>query len=80
MKCGRARAHEDMSAGSFERFGGDAGVDLEIVRVRGLSICQRIMHSIETGSDTPSLTDRSAVPALVALIHDRAGRISLKLA
>ena len=80
MKYGQAKKLEDMSIGSFERFAADGGVDLEMVRVRGLSFCERIMLGLEMGLDTPGLTDRSAVSALAALIHDRAGRISLKLA
>ncbi len=80
MKYGGARTLEAMSAGSFERFAADAGVDYEMVRVRGLSLCERIMHGLEMGLDTPGLTDRSAVSALATLFHYRAGRISLKLA
>ncbi|ARU18081.1 type II toxin-antitoxin system HipA family toxin [Croceicoccus marinus] len=79
MKYGRARALEDMSTGSFERFAADAGVDFQIVRERGASLCERIMRSVEAGLETPGLTDRSAVSALAVLIHDRAGRVSLKL-
>ena len=80
MKYGRARALEDMSIGSFERFAADAGVDVQIVRERGASLCERIMHSLEAGWETPGLTDRSAVTVVAALIHDRAGRVSVKLA
>ena len=80
MKYGRARALEDMFTGSVERFAADAGVDFQIVRERGASLCNRIMRSVEAGWETPGLTDRSAVTALVALIHDRAGRVLLKLA
>ena len=80
MKYGGARTLDDMSGGSFERFAADAGVDYEMVRARGLLLCERIMHGLEMGLDTTGLTDRSAVSALATLIHDRAGRISLKLA
>ncbi|QNE07230.1 type II toxin-antitoxin system HipA family toxin [Croceicoccus marinus] len=80
MKYGGARTLEAMSTGSFERFAADAGVDFQIVRERGASLCKRIMHRLEAGWETPGLTDRSAVTALVALIHDRAGRVLLKLA
>ncbi len=80
MKYGRARALEDMSTGSFERFAADASVDFQIVRERGASLCGRIISGVEAGWDTPGLTDRSAISALAALIHDRAGRVSLKLA
>ncbi len=80
MKYGRARALEDMFTGSVERFAADAGVDFQIVRERGASLCNRIMRSVEAGLETSGLADRSAVTALVALIHDRAGRVLLKLA
>jgi serine/threonine-protein kinase HipA len=80
MKYGGARTLEAMSAGSFERFAADAGVDLQIVRERGASLCERIIHSLEASLETPGLTDRLAVSALAALIHDRAGRVSPKLA
>ena len=80
MKYGGSRTLEAMSTGSFERFAADAGVDFKLVRERGPLLCERIMSGVEAGWETPGLTDRSAVTALAALIHDRAGRVSLKLA
>ena len=80
MKYGGARTLEDMSIGSVERFAADAGVDFQIVRKRGVSLCESITRSVEANWETPGLTDRSAVSALAALIHDRARRVSLKLA
>ena len=79
MKYGLAKKLEDMSIGSFERFAADAGVDCRLVRERGVSVSERIMRSVEAGWETPGLTDRSAVAVLAALIHDRAGRLSMKL-
>ncbi|MAF27630.1 MAG: phosphatidylinositol kinase [Croceicoccus sp.] len=80
MKYGRARTLEEMSTGSFERFAADAGVDVQIIRARGVSLCERIMRSIEAGLEVPGLSERSAISALAAFIHERAGRVSLKLA
>ena len=80
MKYGRARALEDMSIGSYERFAADAGVDFRIVRERGVSVCERIMRSVETGWNVPGLGKRSEVSSLREFIYERAVGVSLRVA
>ena len=80
MKYGRARALEDMSIGSVERFAADADVDFQIIRERGVSLCERITRSVEAGWYVPGLSKRSAVASLREIINERAVRVSLMVA
>ena len=78
MKYGRARLLEDMSAGSFERFAADAGVEFDIVRKRGLALAYRLIGSLDSDVVARGLEDPH-VRGLIAPILDRAGRVALKL-
>lgn len=79
MKYGGARTLEDISAGSFERFAADAGIDFEIVRARGLYLCDRVIDGIGDGIKVSGLSDLSFPTNQPTLIQNRAERVSLKL-
>lgn len=79
MKYGGARTLEDMSAGSFERFAADAGINFEIVRARGVYLCERVIKRIGDGIKISGHSDLSVSTNLLTLIQDRAKRVSLKL-